>query len=87
MKTIKLIIHGDVIAVGFRYFAREHANRLNLRGYVRNVQDKVEIVLEGREEDINNIIELCKQGPRFSKVTNLEIKELSYYGFNNFEIR
>ena len=87
MKSVKLIITGDVTLVGFRYFIREHAVKLNLKGYVRNIQNKVEAILEGEEENINKIIEICKQGPRFAKITNIEIKELNSQGFTNFEIR
>lgn len=87
MKAVKLIIHGEVIYVGFRYFIRENAVKLNLKGYVRNFQDKVEVIFEGQEENVNKMIELCKQGPRFAKITNIEIKEINNQGFNEFEIR
>ncbi|MBL7148046.1 MAG: acylphosphatase [Nanoarchaeota archaeon] len=87
MKSVKLIITGDVTLVGFRYFIRENAIKLNLKGYVRNIQDKVEVIFEGQEENVNKMIELCKKGPTFSKVTNVEINELNSQGFTTFEIR
>jgi len=87
MKAVKLIITGDVTLVGFRYFIRENIIKLNLKGYVRNIQDKVEVIFEGQEENVNKMIELCKKCPMFSKVTNVEIKELNSQGFTTFEIR
>ena len=87
MKAVKLIIEGNVTSVGFRYFIRENAVKLNIKGYVRNIQDKVESVLEGTNIDVDKMVELCKKGSKFASVTNINIKEIRPLYLNKFEIR
>ncbi len=72
MLRIEITVKGIVQGVGFRYFVLSHAQKLNLRGYVKNVgQDKVEIVAEGNDNDIAEIEELCKKGPAQAHVKNI----------------
>ncbi len=47
----------------FRNFVFLHAKKLNIKAYVKNNPDgTVEAVFEGDEDNINKMIELCKQG-------------------------
>lgn len=88
MKRIKIIISGEVIGVFFRKFIDDNANELGLKGFVENVGDKVEAILEGNEEDINKLILLCKKGPAGAKVVDIEIKEEEYKGeFSDFKVK
>jgi acylphosphatase len=48
---------GRVQGVGFRYTAHNIALQHNVNGYVRNLPDgRVEMVLEGPEEEINEVV-------------------------------
>ena len=49
MARKRVMIHGRVQGVGFRYSAREAAWRLDLHGWVRNRSDgqRVEVLVEG----------------------------------------
>jgi len=78
---IKINVTGIVQGVGFRPFIYRIANKNNLRGYVRNNGDAgVEILLEGKERDINIFIsELKTKLPPLAQIhdiikTNIEGK-------------
>lgn len=86
-KAVRLYIKGTVQGVFFRNFIKENAERHNVKGFVRNLEDgRVEIFMEGNSEDVNKMIELCKKGPKHSMIREVEIKQESFQGFNNFKI-
>ena len=86
MKRIHVFIYGDVIGVFFRANIREKARALDLKGYVKNLEDRVEAVFEGPGDKIKEIIEFCKN-PGFTEVDRVEVKEEPYKGeFNSFTI-
>ena len=77
MKVIKGYVTGRVQRVGFRYFVKKNANRLNIVGYAKNLPDKrVEFVLQGEEEAVTSLLENINQGPFFSSVKSLDSKVL-----------
>jgi acylphosphatase len=87
MKTVKIFISGIVQGVLFRAFIQENAQNLGLTGYVKNLDDgRVEAVLEGYENDVNKMIELCKRGPIHSKIRDIEIEKIENQGFDSFRI-
>jgi acylphosphatase len=87
MKTLKLLISGNVQGVGFRAFVRRNALKLGVEGYVKNLSDgKVETVLQGQDKNVDEMIEICKKGPFGSNVQDVVIKEIKD-NFNKFEIR
>ena len=87
MKTIRAYITGQVQGVFFRKFLEEKANELNVRGYCRNMEDgRVEVVAEGRDENVNEMLEVCKKGPAHGEVTDIQIQELKHQGFEGFKI-
>ncbi len=60
---------GYVQGVGFRYFVVEKAQRLGLRGYVRNRADgDVEVVAQGMRPALENLLVLLRQGPSAAEV-------------------
>ncbi len=74
MKRIHLIISGRVQGVYFRHHTNIEANKLGLKGLVRNLGNgSVEVIAEGKEQEINQIIEFCKKGPDRARVDNIEI--------------
>ncbi len=63
---------GRVQGVGFRYFVKQIANALDLKGWVRNeVDGSVFIVAEGEKEKLEKLIEKVKEGPSLSRVDNV----------------
>lgn len=76
MKRVNLKIYGRVTGVFFRYNTKKLADKLNLKGWVRNnPDDSVEIVAEGSDEAIDSLIKWCRKGPLGARVDKLEIKE------------
>jgi len=75
LKAINVIIHGNIQGVFFRAFVKEKADDLRLVGWVQNTSDgTVEILAQGREENLKKLIGYCKEGPRFAKIDRVEIK-------------
>ncbi|MGH7667122.1 MAG: acylphosphatase [Candidatus Dormibacteria bacterium] len=69
-------IGGRVQMVGFRMFAVDHALRLRLRGWVRNLpQGDVEVVVEGREPELKEFLRLLHSGPPAASVTSFVVAD------------
>jgi acylphosphatase len=63
------VIHGDVHGVGFRYYLMREAQRLGLRGWVRNRDDgTVEFVAEGRRTELEKLKRAAERGPQTAQV-------------------
>jgi len=57
MRRIHVIVDGYVQKVGYREHVRKEAVKTGITGYVKNLDtEEVEIVAEGREEDIHTFI-------------------------------
>jgi acylphosphatase len=85
-KSVRLYISGIVQGIFFRDFIKENAERYNVKGFVRNLDDgRVEIFLEGNGDDVNKMIEVCKTGPKHSQIKNIEEKEERFQDFKNFK--
>ncbi len=84
-----IYISGYVQGVFFRYHTRELAQRLGLRGWVRNTPDgQVEAVFEGEKEAVERMLNFCHRGPSGARVTDIEVKWENYRGeFSGFEVR
>jgi tRNA pseudouridine55 synthase len=81
-------VYGRVQGVGYRYFVKEKAQNLDLFGYVKNLEDgSVEVLAQGREENLQKLIEELKKGSFLARVDKLDIvfrKPLNI--FYNFRI-
>lgn len=67
-------ISGMVQGVGYRYSCADVALRADVRGWVRNLSDgRVEAVFEGDPQAVEQVIDWCRQGPRFSRVDSVEV--------------
>ncbi len=87
MKTLRIYITGTVQGVFFRKYIKEKADELNIRGFVRNLDDgRIEVIAEGRDEKVNEMVEACKKGSAHSDVKNIETHELKHQGFEGFKI-
>ena len=67
------VVHGNVQGVGFRYFLMGEAQRLGLRGWVRNRGDgTVEFVAEGSRADLETLKQAAERGPRMAHVERVD---------------
>lgn len=76
MKAVRLRVHGRVQGVWFRASAVTEAERLGLRGWVRNVSDgTVEAHAQGDGAAVDALIAWSRVGPSGAQVTEVEIAE------------
>ena len=86
MLTLRVEITGRVQGVNYRYWTLTNANRLNVDGWVRNRDDgSVEALFHGVEEDVNELVRLCHEGPPSANVTAVETRPDNYDGTGGFE--
>ena len=87
-KRAHIFVKGKVQGVYFRQGMKDIAEKKNVTGWVRNHQDKrVEAVLEGKDADVNSVIEWSHTGPPNAVVDDVEIINENYVGkFSKFEI-
>jgi acylphosphatase len=86
---LSVTVYGRVQGVYFRYFVRNVARNLGLKGYVRNVAsgDAVEIKAEGEKPQLDRLLEQLRTGPPGAWVKRVEIDWSGYTGqFDNFGI-
>ncbi|WP_043501270.1 acylphosphatase [Georgenia sp. SUBG003] len=81
----RLVVHGRVQGVGYRYSCELAAERLGVSGWVRNNDDgTVEAVVEGAESAVESLIEWARQGPRHADVSRVEIRQEEPEGLRGF---
>jgi acylphosphatase len=83
-----LIITGIVQGVFFRMETQRAANQYGVNGWVRNKRDgSVEAVVEGPKENVESLIEWCRQGPPRATVNDVDIGWEEYRGeFSEFRV-
>ena len=75
MKIVRLVIHGRVQGVGFRYFVEGEAEVSGLEGWVRNRRDgSVEAVIAGDGTRVDSMIEALRRGPPVSRVDKIDVE-------------
>ena len=86
-KSVRLYVDGIVQGVFFRSFVKENAERYDVKGFIRNLEDgRIEVFLEGNTDDVNKMIELCKKGPRHSNIKKVDMKLEKFQDFKSFKI-
>jgi acylphosphatase len=86
---VHLKVRGRVQGVFFRASTEHEASRLGLKGWVKNCPDgSVEIVAEGEDSTLDELIHWCRKGPSRAQVIQVDQEKSDYLGeFENFEIR
>ena len=71
---MRLVVEGRVQGVFFRVTARDLARSLGVTGWVKNRWDrKVELLLEGEEKAVDEMVLWCRKGPSGAVVTNVRM--------------
>lgn len=87
MKTVRIKINGLVQGTSFRKYVADEANKLGIKGHVRNLDSgEVEVMAEGSPEQVDSIISSCKKGCSHSTVKGTDIQELNHIGFDDFKV-
>ena len=84
------VISGRVQGVGFRWFVRDQATRMGLRGWVQNRDGgEVEVVAAGTESGLTSLDEMLRKGPSGAHVSQVRTTEIPHQTVDtkSFEIR
>jgi len=85
---MRLIIEGRVQGVWFRESTRRQALGFGLTGWVKNrPEGTVEVLVEGPEQEVNQLISWCRKGPPTARVSGIRKTEETWQGqFDSFDI-
>ena len=74
VKRLHATVTGRVQGVGFREYVRYEATSRGLTGFVRNCEDgrSVEVVAEGEDAKIEELVQALHGGPRFARVEQVD---------------
>jgi len=73
MPRQRYVVSGLVQGVGFRWFVLREAHRLQLRGWVTNLEDgSVEVVAEGTATQLGELEGALKRGPSVAQVRGVD---------------
>lgn len=90
MKQLRLYFTGKVQGVGFRSFVSKQVKlHTDLFGFTRNTDDgRVEVVLEGNEETLKDLLDALKPGSTYSVVEDMQVvwKEAEKREFFQFTV-
>lgn len=86
-KHYNIKIFGLVQGVFFRTTAKEHAEKLGIKGFARNDRDgTVYIEAEGEKDNLDKFIKWCYQGPSMAQVEKVIVKQDKLKKFSQFEV-
>lgn len=89
VSRLRITIQGQVQGVNFRSEAVEFANGLDVRGFAKNIDDgTVQIVAEGEEAHLDEMLKWCHKGPAGAEITEVEsIHEKPSGMYQSFQIQ
>jgi acylphosphatase len=82
LARLRAIVHGHVQGVFFREDTRRRGETLGLKGLARNLPDgtSVEVVAEGKKEDLRALADFLRTGPPAARVDRVETEWSDYSG-------
>ena len=88
LKQVQMFVRGRVQGVFFRASTQREAKHLGLTGWVKNRPDGgVEIVAEGEEDGLKELIAWAQRGPTAARVERVEVRWRGFVGdFFDFRI-
>ena len=87
MAANHLLIKGKVQGVFYRASAKETANELGIKGWIKNLPGgDVEIMATGHEEELNSFISWCRRGPKNAVVTGVIVNDAPESFLDEFRI-
>jgi acylphosphatase len=86
-RHLNIRINGKVQGVFFRASAKDQADKMGVKGFVRNEPDGgVYIEAEGIEANVKQFADWCKKGPARAQVMTIVIEESAEKGYVEFRI-
>jgi acylphosphatase len=88
LQTISITVSGVVQGVFYRQSTKERALELGISGIVKNLRDgNVQIVATGTDDQLDQLVAWCKQGPPRAKVTAVNVDRVITQEFIGFVIQ
>jgi acylphosphatase len=89
MSTAVMVrVTGRVLGVAFGWYAVLVAERLGVRGWVRNEPDEsVAAHLEGDDQAVEAMVDWCRRGPSSAVVRDVAVTAARPTGASSFDIR
>lgn len=87
MQTVSIKVTGKVQGVFYRQTTKETAIKLNIVGEVKNMPDgSVHIIATGSDEQLKDLIEWCRSGPKRAVVADVIAEKIPFKSFTSFSI-
>jgi len=68
----RVLVSGRVQQVGYRDHMVRQAQRLGIRGWVRNLSDgRVEMLADGEQDAVDAFLAACREGPQLARVDDV----------------
>ncbi len=87
-RAVILNITGKVQNVGFRHHTVKQAENYGIKGFVKNKSDgSVYVEAEGGEENLDQFINWCRQGPTWARVDHVHVQDSQPQDYTDFNVR
>ena len=85
----EIVVNGLVQGVGFRYFVMREAQKLELKGFVKNLYSgEVLTVIEGEKANAEEMVRKLKVGPIHASVKSFKVDwQTPKNEFKDFEVK
>tara|TARA_B100000029_G_scaffold404209_1_gene404197 strand:+ start:78 stop:347 length:270 start_codon:yes stop_codon:yes gene_type:complete len=78
MNAIHVSVYGQVQGVGYRNWIKKSAEKIKVKGWVRNSSDgSVELFIQADLDALNQLLSLCWEGPELAEVDDVLTQESS----------
>jgi acylphosphatase len=83
----RVVVHGRVQGVGFRYALARAAETRGVAGSARNRPNgALEAVFEGEAVAVDSLIQFCREGPRGAEVEQVDVFQEEPEGLTRFDV-
>ena len=84
-KAVSVRVTGRVQGVAFRWYAVQEAERLGVRGWIRNDPDEsVSGHFEGAADSVDALVAWCGRGPSSASVRHVAVTQTRTTGAEDF---
>lgn len=84
---MRFFITGSVQPIFFNRFIQDNAEKLDIKGFVRKMEDgRTEIFIEGNTDAVNQMASICRRGPHHSQIRKIDEKPERFQDFKDFKI-
>jgi hydrogenase maturation protein HypF len=85
---LEIKVRGIVQGVGFRPFVYQLAQRLDLKGWVRNTTAGVDIQIDGSQNALQDFVQSLRvEAPPLAQIDEIHITNLAANGYKEFQIQ